>query len=108
MPFGSIALWDGRHGRVRLDALPGRKVSIAFRLNCPLGPATESSTAAFPTGLNCLSAQLPFGVTGESGPDHDKRFTMSVLLNGSDIGSGTGRSKKEAEQAAAKAALEKL
>ena len=51
---------------------------------------------------------LEYRLTGESGPDHDKRFTMSVLLNGSDIGSGTGRSKKEAEQAAAKAALEKL
>ena len=49
---------------------------------------------------------LEYRLTGESGPDHNKRFTMAVLLNGAEIGSGTGRSKKEAEQAAAKAALE--
>ena len=50
---------------------------------------------------------LEYRLTGESGPDHNKRFTMAVLLNGAEIGSGTGRTKKEAEQAAAKAALEK-
>ena len=38
--------------------------------------------------------------------DHDKRFTVEVLLNSNVIGSGTGRSKKEAEQLAARAALE--
>ena len=51
---------------------------------------------------------LEYRLTGESGPDHNKRFTMAVLLNGAELGSGTGRSKKEAEQAAAKAALERL
>ena len=49
---------------------------------------------------------IEYRLTGESGPDHDKRFTMSVFLNGAAIGSGTGRSKKEAEQAAAKAGIE--
>ena len=49
---------------------------------------------------------LEYRLIGASGPDHDKRFTMAVLLNGTEIGSGIGRSKKEAEQAAAKAALE--
>ena len=47
-------------------------------------------------------------LTGESGPDHDKRFTMEVTLNGKAIGSGTGRSKKDAEQMAAKAGMETL
>lgn len=51
---------------------------------------------------------LEYRLTGESGPDHDKRFTMAVYLNGEEIGSGVGRSKKEAEQAAAKAALEQV
>lgn len=51
---------------------------------------------------------LEYRLTGESGPDHDKRFTMAVYLNGTEIGSGVGRSKKEAEQAAAKAALEQV
>ena len=51
---------------------------------------------------------IEYRLTGESGPDHDKRFTMAVYLNGTEIGSGVGRSKKEAEQAAAKAALEQV
>ena len=49
---------------------------------------------------------LSYRLSGESGPDHDKRFTVEVLLNSNVIGSGTGRSKKEAEQLAARAALE--
>lgn len=51
---------------------------------------------------------LSYRLTGESGPDHAKVFRMDVLLNGTAIGSGEGRSKKEAEQAAAKAAVCKL
>ena len=48
---------------------------------------------------------LSYRLTGESGPDHAKVFAMEVLLNDGVIGSGQGRSKKEAEQAAAKAAV---
>ena len=44
----------------------------------------------------------------ESGPDHDKTFAFRVLLNGDEAGRGQGRTKKEAEQAAARAALEEL
>ena len=51
---------------------------------------------------------LTYHLTGESGPDHAKIFAMEVLLNGQAIGAGTGHSKKEAEQAAAKAAVEKM
>ena len=51
---------------------------------------------------------LSYRLTGESGPDHAKVFSMEVLLNGTPIGAGQGRSKKEAEQAAAKAAVRKL
>lgn len=53
-------------------------------------------------------SQLSYELLGESGPDHDKTFTSQVLLNGKAIGSGSGRTKKEAEQAAARAALEEL
>ena len=41
----------------------------------------------------------------ESGPDHDKSFTVEVHLNSNTIGAGTGKSKKQAEQMAAKQAL---
>lgn len=45
---------------------------------------------------------------GESGPDHCKVFTFRVVINGVPSGEGTGRTKKEAEQAAAGRALEAL
>ena len=49
--------------------------------------------------------RLSYVMAGESGPDHDKRFTAEVHLNSNVIGVGVGRSKKEAEQAAAREAL---
>ena len=51
---------------------------------------------------------LTYRMAGESGPDHAKTFAAEVLLNGSVVGTGTGHSKKEAEQAAARAALAAL
>lgn len=50
--------------------------------------------------------QLCYVLTNESGPDHDKSFTVEVHLNSNVIGTGTGHSKKNAEQAAACKALE--
>lgn len=50
--------------------------------------------------------QLEYVLIGESGPDHDKHFTVEVHLNSNVIGKGGGRSKKEAEQQAAREALE--
>ncbi len=46
--------------------------------------------------------------TEGSGPDHDRRFSATVSVDGRVVGSGGGKSKKEAEQAAASVALEKL
>ena len=43
-----------------------------------------------------------------TGPDHDRTFTASVSVDGSDLGAGVGRSKKAAEQAAAEQALARL
>lgn len=54
------------------------------------------------------SAVLKYEVTGESGPDHNKQFTVCVWRNGQLLAEGRGRSKKAAEQHAAKVALEKL
>ena len=51
---------------------------------------------------------LAYRLTGEEGPDHAKRFFVEVTLNGDPIGAGTGRSKKEAEQMAAQAAIDAL
>lgn len=51
---------------------------------------------------------LTYALLDESGPDHDKSFTAQVSLNGAPVGTGTGRTKKEAEQAAAARALAAL
>ncbi len=51
---------------------------------------------------------LTYELLGETGPDHDKEFSVRVLLNGRPIGVGAGTSKKRAEQAAAKEAVEAL
>lgn len=49
---------------------------------------------------------LEYRLAGAEGPDHDKRFHMELLLNSNVFAVGIGKSKKEAEQMAAKKALE--
>jgi len=49
-----------------------------------------------------------YRVVAELGPDHAKRFDVEVELRGEVVGRATGRSKKDAEQAAARLALEAL
>ncbi len=49
-----------------------------------------------------------YRVQGESGPDHQKLFEVRLTIRGRDLGMGRGRSKKEAEQRAAKEALEAI
>ncbi len=51
---------------------------------------------------------ITYTLSGESGPDHCKEFTVQVCINGQVVGEGTGSSKKRAEQNAARDALEKL
>ena len=51
---------------------------------------------------------LSYRPLGEQGPDHHKEFMVEVLLNGKVAGTGSGTSKKRAEQAAAKAAMQAL
>ena len=51
---------------------------------------------------------LSYALVGESGPDHDKHFEVEVSLNGKVVGTGSGSSKKRAEQSAAASAVENL
>ena len=53
-------------------------------------------------------AAVNYRLVRESGPDHCRSFEMEASVDGSVIGTGAGRTKKEAEQMAAKSALEKL
>ena len=48
-----------------------------------------------------------YAVVKETGPDHDKQFIVGVYIKEALIAEGTGKSKQEAEQSAARAALEK-
>jgi len=61
------------------------------------------------TSLQELTATRGIGVpdygVADEGPDHAKQFTATVLVNGVAYGTGTGHSKKEAEQQAAAAAF---
>jgi ribonuclease-3 len=73
--------------------------------------AKEPGVMDYKTRLQELAAQdgrrPAYQVVG-SGPDHDRRFTAVVSIDGAERGSGAGRSKKEAEQAAARVAIEDL
>jgi ribonuclease-3 len=55
-----------------------------------------------------LRATPRYRVIGEHGPDHSKTFEVETDLRGEVVGHGMGRSKKDAEQAAAKLALDAL
>ena len=52
--------------------------------------------------------QVTYRLAGETGPDHDKTFTMQALLEGEILGEGSGHSKQSAGQAAAADALSRL
>lgn len=88
---------------------PASRFILSFVL-----PSLERHTKAaekdFKTHLQEVIQQNPedkltYTLVGESGPDHDKRFTVEVRINSNLVGTGEGRSKKDAEQAAAKEAL---
>ena len=73
---------------------------------------TEGKTAEedYKTRLQEVIQQNPeeklhYEVESENGPDHDKKFVVAVYLNSNRMASGEGRSKKAAEQQAAKEAL---
>ena len=53
-------------------------------------------------------ATVSYEVVREDGPPHDRVFEVAASARGERLGNGSGRSKKEAEQAAASEALEKM
>lgn len=52
--------------------------------------------------------KISYEIESEFGVPHDKTFFISIFINGEKMGTGKGKNKKEAEQAAAKIAMEKL
>jgi ribonuclease-3 len=53
-------------------------------------------------------AVVGYEVTAEEGPPHERRFEVAAVVAGEELARGAGRSKKDAEQAAAEAALDSL
>lgn len=100
---------------VYLDGGIGAASALIHRvlLDAEREEAVEERRRDYKTALQELIQRqadqaLIYQLAGEQGPDHDKTFVAEVLLNGRTIGIGNGHSKKEAEQAAARAALEAL
>jgi len=74
--------------------------------NTALSGAARDYKSELQELVQSRSAPAPkYELTGVDGPDHEKVYTVSVLLDGVPAGSGSGRSKKEAQQAAAREAL---
>lgn len=89
---------------------PAKKHVLSF-VKKTLAGEEEISFRDYKTALQEIIQQNPeekltYVLSGETGPDHDKHFVVEVRLNSNVIGVGEGKSKKDAEQAAAKEALE--
>lgn len=101
-------------GAVYLD----QGVGIAYALVCRLfgdriaALAGRGAALDFKTSLQELTAErfgeLPGYRVSDTGPDHEKIFSAVVELEGRELGTGTGRNKKQAEQRAAKQAYQRL
>ena len=81
------------------------------RRPAPARTAPHRSAGKF--AWHVLSASLAYAANiafdiAEDGPEHDKTFRATVLLDGEPQGVGKGRSKKQAEQAAAQATWQQL
>lgn len=70
-------------------------------------PASDCKTRLQELVQRRHDRHIQYVQVGESGPDHSKVFTFEARINGETVGTGSGRTKKEAEQMAARAALER-
>jgi ribonuclease-3 len=101
-------------GAVYMDRGLGAAREVTERLFWPRmeAYARGEGDRDYKTGLQELAAQdlgdLPHYSVREEGPDHAKQFTATVYLDGEPYGTGRGRSKKEAEQRAARQAYGRL
>jgi len=89
---------------------PAKNYALKF-ITEELGHTEDEVFKDYKTALQEIIQRNPeeavsYYLTDESGPDHNKLFTVEVRLNSNVIGVGTGKNKKKAEQMAAKQALE--
>ena len=101
-------------GAVYLDGGAQKAFAVVERLLASSIEAAIPNLEAFDskTRLQELCARLGLGApvynTEGVGPDHERVFTAYAIVNGKNIGEGTGRTKKAAEQVAAHIAFESL
>jgi len=101
--FGAIHLDGGQEAsRVAVERyLEWAEKRVEWRL--------RDAKTALQERLQADGRPLPdYRVVAESGPDHDKRFACEVWVASESLGRGEGRSKKEAQQRAAAAALQRF
>ncbi len=79
------------------------------------GPEIEQALenpVDFKSALQELLAQrgaiVSYEIVGETGPPHERTYTVAALVDGQTLGEGSGKSKKHAEQEAAREAVDKL
>jgi ribonuclease III len=68
----------------------------------------EDFKSALQERLARRGSVVTYEITAEDGPPHERTFEVSAVVEGSELARGSGRSKKDAEQAAAEAALDAL
>lgn len=76
--------------------------------NTKTKPVTDYKTTLQEIVQQGGEEKLEYVLAGESGPDHNKHFVVEVYINSNMVGRGGGKSKKEAEQQAAREALRLL
>ncbi len=91
---------EGRLAKIRSHAFDGR---IVYALTTHVDYKTELQETLARRGQS-----VNYAVLDVEGPPHDRRFTCAAVIDGDQLGVGSGESKKAAEQEAAKEALAKL
>ena len=86
-----------------------RELMEAIDLGASQTIVGQDYKSALQERLQALGRPLPeYRIAGETGPDHRKVFSVHVVVSGEVLGMASGNAKKEAEQEAARLALEKL
>lgn len=104
--IASVYLDDGKSAA---EAFIVRFFEDTLKRTCAAGGGPLDFKTLVQERSQDLLKQLPeYATVSESGPDHQKQFEVELRIRGELYGRGTGRNKKEAEQRAAKEALERL
>ena len=91
------------------EAFLRRELKSAIDAGAARNFVGQDYKSALQERVQALGRPLPeYRIAGEAGPDHRKVFSVEVVVDGEVLGAASGRAKKEAEQEAARLALEKL